>query len=86
MTDVLAELVDWICDQDGTLQPQQVDVTTSMYDAGYIDSMRAADLLVRLEDQYQVVISERSFETDLSSLDRLAAHVSAQLAAQRHAS
>jgi len=85
MTDVLSKLVDWICEKDGMLQPHQVDVTASLYDAGYIDSMRAADLLVHLEDTYQVVVSERSFAADLDTLDRLAAHLCAQTTAQRHA-
>lgn len=74
---VLSDLVRWIVQRDGSLEADDIDSTAGMYDAGYIDSMRAADLLVHIEDHYQVIVSERALAADLASLATLAAHISA---------
>ncbi|MFT7463642.1 MAG: acyl carrier protein [Pseudohongiellaceae bacterium] len=80
MTPVLSELVQWLCSHDGALQAVQVDTRANMYDAGYIDSMGAADLLVHVEDHYRVVVPEQALSGELATLERLAA----QIVSERH--
>lgn len=73
---LLGDLVEWVCaNSSHPLRREEVDTTVHIYDAGYVDSLKGADLLVHIEKRYAVFIAETEFAGRLSRLDSLARHI-----------
>jgi acyl carrier protein len=78
---VLQDLRRCICaNAEPPLEEEGIDTRLHMYDAGYVTSVTAADLLVYIEDRYGIEISEVDLVGRLDSLDALVAHITAQIA------
>lgn len=60
---------------DGALSPDDVDDREHLYDAGYLDSQSAASLLLLIEEEYDLEVSETDLVGRLSTLEALARHV-----------
>ena len=54
---------------------EEIDPHVHIYDAGYVNSITGADLLVHIEDRYDLYIRETDLVGSLSSLDALARHI-----------
>ena len=55
--------------------PEEIDDQIHMYDAGYLTSITAADLLAHVETQYGIDISETKLIGPLQNLAALATHI-----------
>ncbi len=77
--DVLVELRQWVSgNSPRKLAVEQIDCEVHMYDAGYVDSLKGADLLVHIEKRYELFIHETDLVGNLASLDALAKHIVAK--------
>jgi len=73
---VLADLRDFVCSASSqSLSQAEVDAALHMYDAGYVDSITAVDLLIHVESRYGLFISEMELVGLHYSLGALAEHV-----------
>lgn len=73
---VLTDLCRYICaTSSDALVEADIDPSLPMYDAGYVDSITGADLLVHIETQYGLFIPETDLVGRLCSLDALAQHI-----------
>lgn len=73
---VLADLRACMCRaSSSSLTEDQIDASLHLYDAGYIDSLTGADLLVHVEARYGLVLDERDLVGKFSCLDALAGHI-----------
>ena len=74
--EVRQDLLAWIV--ANATQPcsiEDIHSDVSMCDAGYIDSIRGADLLAHIERRYAVRVEEVELVGRLQTLDELVAHV-----------
>lgn len=60
------------------LTPESIDPDAGLLDAGYVDSMAVADLLVAIEVEYGVVIDGDRLLDDLHTLRALAEWIAEQ--------
>jgi len=58
-----------------SLPADAIDTRAHLYDAGYVDSITGADLLVHIERRYGLFIPETDLVGRLCSLDALARHI-----------
>ena len=58
MEDKLLAVIAEVCDSDDVYENRDLD----LFEAGLLDSMGAIDLLVELEDQFDVVIAPTELE------------------------
>jgi len=73
---VLDDLRQHVCAAARDFLPADaVDTHAHLYDAGYVDSISGADLLVHIERCYGLFIPETDLVGRLSSLDALARHI-----------
>ncbi len=73
-----ADLLAWVATHGAAPQAvEHIHTDVSMCDAGYIDSIRAADLLAHVERSYGVRVPEVELVGSLSTLNALIAHVAA---------
>ena len=76
---VRADIVGWICAKSaGPNTEDKIDLGVHMYDAGYVDSMKGADLLVHIEKTYGLFIPETELVGRLAQLDALIGHVASK--------
>jgi acyl carrier protein len=59
----------------GALEPDAIDPTAHLFDAGYVDSMNSLTLLDFIEERYGVEIPEVDLVGGLSTLSALAEYV-----------
>ena len=77
--DVIADLKEFI--QSTIPDPislDEIDPMMHLYDAGYVTSISAADLLAHIDSKYGVDVSETQLIGRLQNLDALARHVVAK--------
>lgn len=75
---VLADLRRLLCKvSNEDLREEEIDPTLEIYEAGYVDSITGAELLLQVEQQYGVFIPETELVGSLATLDALARHVAA---------
>ena len=55
--------------------PEEIDVDIHLYDAGYLTSITAADLLAHIDARYGVDISETQLVGALQNLTALVRHL-----------
>jgi acyl carrier protein len=60
---------------DGKLEDAQIDVRGHLFDSGYLDSLRSADLIAFVESRYRVRIDERELVGRLCTLEALAREI-----------
>lgn len=60
---------------DGKLEVEQIDVRGHLFDSGYLDSLRSADLIAFVESRYRVRIDERELVGRLCTLEALAREI-----------
>lgn len=73
---ILEDLVAHICStMPDPRSPDEIDIRLHMYDAGYLTSITAADLLVHVDARYGIDISETQLIGPLQNLDALARYV-----------
>ena len=78
LADILAELVAQVCEtMPDPRTPEEIDTELHMYDAGYVTSITAADLLTHIDARYGVDISETKLIGPLQNLSALAKHIQA---------
>jgi len=76
LSDIIADLREFICaGMPDPLPPEEVDPAMHLYDAGYITSITAADLLAHIESHYGLDVSETELTGSLHNLDGLARHI-----------
>jgi acyl carrier protein len=76
LAEVLAELTTQVCEtMPDRREPEEIDVELHMYDAGYVTSITAADLLAYIDERYGLDISETKLIGPLQNLAALAAHI-----------
>lgn len=76
---IVSDLVAQICTTMPDPRPfEEIDVQIHMYDAGYVTSITAADLLAHIEGRYGVDISETKLIGPLQNLEALASHIESQ--------
>lgn len=74
--EILEDLVAHICStMPDPRSPDEIDIRLHMYDAGYLTSITAADLLVHVDARYGIDISETQLIGPLQNLDALARYV-----------
>lgn len=74
--EIVADLVVHICTtMPDPRSPEEIDPRIHMYDAGYVTSITAADLLAHIEARYGVDISETKLIGPLQNLEALARHI-----------
>lgn len=74
--DILAELTAQVCaTMPDPRTPEEIDVELHMYDAGYVTSITAADLLAYIDERYGLDISETKLIGPLQNLAALAAYI-----------
>ena len=72
----LLELIAEVCDSDDIYEMRDVD----LFAVGLLDSMGAIDLLVELEDQFDVVIAPTELEREeMNTVDKIIARVQERL-------
>ncbi len=59
----------------GSLEPDAIDPSAHLFDAGYVDSMNSLTLLDFIEERYGVEIPEMDLVGGLSTLSALAEYV-----------
>jgi hypothetical protein len=70
--EVLASLIAHICTtMPDARSPEEIDPHIHMYDAGYVTSITAADLLAHIDAHYQLDISETKLIGPLQNLAAL---------------
>ena len=67
----------------GALEPDAIDPTAHLFDAGYVDSMNSLTLLDFIEERYGVEIPEVDLVGGLSTLSALAGYVAERSPALR---
>ena len=73
---VRADLLAWVAANGAQPRPvEELHTDVSMCDAGYIDSIRAADLLAHVQQRYGARVPEVELVGRLSTLDALIAHI-----------
>lgn len=73
---VRADLLAWVAANGAQPRPvEELHTDVSMCDAGYIDSIRAADLLAHVQQRYRARVPEVELVGRLSTLDALIAHI-----------
>lgn len=74
--DILADLIAQVCESmpDPRL-PEEIDPALHVYDAGYVTSITAADLLAHIDRRYGLDLSETQLIGPLQNLAALAAHI-----------
>ena len=73
---VLSDLCQWIsANSDLGLSSNQLDANLHIYDCGYVDSIRAAELLAHIQTTYQLLIPEADLVGDLFSLNAIAREI-----------
>lgn len=76
---ILSDLVAQICATMPDPRPaEEIDTRVHMYDAGYVTSITAADLLAHIDARYGVDISETKLIGPLQNLEALASHIETQ--------
>ncbi|MDE0911014.1 MAG: acyl carrier protein [Myxococcota bacterium] len=76
LAEVLTELTSQVCEtMPDPREPEEIDVELHMYDAGYVTSITAADLLAHIDERYGLDISETKLIGPLQNLAALAAHI-----------
>lgn len=74
--DVLQSLCSKVAEgSKGRLEASRLNPTAHLYDSGYVDSLRATDLITFVHKTYQVKVSEMKLVSSLSSLSALATHI-----------
>ncbi len=77
---VLADLRECIRDLSPDALPvEEIDPQLHLFDAGYVNSTTAADLLIHLENRYEVHVAETDLVGRLRNLDLLAKHIVASV-------
>ena len=73
---VRADLLAWVAENGAQPRPvEELHTDVSMCDAGYIDSIRAADLLAHVQQRYGARVPEVELVGRLATLDALIAHI-----------
>ncbi|MBW2725050.1 MAG: acyl carrier protein [Deltaproteobacteria bacterium] len=76
---ILSDLVAQICATMPDPRPaEEIDPRVHMYDAGYVTSITAADLLAHIDARYGVDISETKLIGPLQNLEALVSHIETQ--------
>ncbi len=76
LEEIVADLVVHVCTtMPDPRSPEEIDPRIHMYDAGYVTSITAADLLAHIEARYGVDISETKLIGPLQNLETLARHI-----------
>jgi acyl carrier protein len=79
VSDILTELVAQVREtMPDPRPPEEIDVELHMYDAGYVTSISAADLLAFIDQRYGLDIAETKLIGPLQNLAALAAHIESQ--------
>jgi acyl carrier protein len=74
--EVMDDLVRWICaNSSQKLAREDVDPEVQLYDAGYVDSLKGAEMLVHIEKRYGLFIPETQLGGKLGQLDSLVRHI-----------
>ncbi len=74
--EILADLVAHVCATMPDPRPaEEIDTRIHMYDAGYVTSISAADLLAHIDARYGLDISETKLIGPLQNLEALARHI-----------
>lgn len=75
---IRAVLTQWIIGRSrGRLREDDIVLDVEMFDAGYIDSMTGAELLVHIERTFGVFIPEIQLVSKLARMDDLIEHIAA---------
>lgn len=75
-SDIIAALVSQVCSTMPDPRPaEEIDPEIHMYDAGYVTSISAADLLAFVDEHYGLDISETKLIGPLQNLSALAKHI-----------
>ncbi len=73
---ITADLVAHVCTTMPDPRPaEEIDARVHMYDAGYVTSISAADLLAHIESRYGLDISETKLIGPLQNLEALAKYI-----------
>lgn len=76
---IITDLVAQVCTTMPDPRPfEEIDTKIHMYDAGYVTSITAADLLAHIESRYGVDISETKLIGPLQNLEALATHIESE--------
>jgi acyl carrier protein len=76
---IITDLVAQVCTTMPDPRPfEEIDTNIHMYDAGYVTSITAADLLAHIESRYGVDISETKLIGPLQNLEALATHIESE--------
>ena len=79
LEEILADLVIQIsATMPDPRSPEEIDTRIHMYDAGYVTSITAADLLAHIDGRYRVDISETKLIGPLQNLEALASYIHSQ--------
>ena len=74
--EILADLVAQICDSmSDPRAPDEIDLRLHMFDAGYLTSITAADLIAHIDTRYGLDISETQLIGPLQNLAALVRYV-----------
>jgi acyl carrier protein len=74
--EILKDLVDHICStMPDPRAPEEIDTQLHMYDAGYLTSITAADLIAHIDARYGLDISETKLVGRLQNLAALASYI-----------
>jgi acyl carrier protein len=77
---IVIDLVAQVCTTMPDPRPfEEIDTRIHMYDAGYVTSITAADLLAHIESRYGVDISETKLIGPLQNIEALAGHIESEL-------
>lgn len=78
---IITDLVAQICTTMPDPRPfEEIDTRIHMYDAGYVTSITAADLLAHIDGRYGVDISETKLIGPLQNLEALTSYIESELA------
>lgn len=73
-TDIAANLAQWLSQRIG----EEVETDVGMYDAGYLDSLSAADFVVYIEEHYGQTLEQLDLVTEYETIAHLARWISSQ--------
>jgi acyl carrier protein len=62
---------------EGKLRAEEIDAQGNIFDYGYVDSLSVVSFLAQIEDDYGTRIPDLELIDRLSTLDAIAAHISA---------
>ena len=65
---------------DGKLTPDAIDPRSHLFDFGYLDSFRSAELLAFIERRFGVQVPEMQLVGKLCTVDALGRHIEAEAA------